>query len=187
MSQYNKIDKRVIKTTNSLKLSLVSLLEETKIEDISVIALTEKAGINRKTFYLHYKDVNEVYKEIIDNLSEKMANFIKSMPTEILFDEDSIYSIFSLIYNDEFVVYLLKKTMYAKRIMSKFETVILESIFERFLNKHSKEELTEVNTTIAFNVFGCSRVFLTWLRETDNNNLREIAAKLAALTQQIEA
>ena len=74
MSPNNKTDKRVIKTKDSLKRALVQLLSNHKLECISIKSLTDAAGINRKTFYLHYKNVRAVYDEIINNLNEKLVS-----------------------------------------------------------------------------------------------------------------
>lgn len=57
-----------------LKQSLISLLKEKNISQISVKELCASAGINRSTFYLHYANAYEllelVEQEIIDNTNE---------------------------------------------------------------------------------------------------------------------
>ncbi|WP_198536642.1 TetR/AcrR family transcriptional regulator [Paenibacillus sp. DMB5] len=56
-----------------LKQSLISLLKEKNISQISVKELCNSAGINRSTFYLHYANAYElleyVEQEIINNTS----------------------------------------------------------------------------------------------------------------------
>lgn len=53
-----KSDKRAERTQQALVDALRGLMSENKGE-ISVKALTERAGITRKTFYLHYKTLHE--------------------------------------------------------------------------------------------------------------------------------
>lgn len=65
------LDPRVIKTRSSLKAALINLMQQYKIENISVQKITETAHITRGTFYLHYKDKRD---------------FIASAMTEILDD-----------------------------------------------------------------------------------------------------
>lgn len=51
-----KLDPRVIKTRTNLRHALVYLMQNEKIDNISVQKITETAHITRGTFYLHYKD-----------------------------------------------------------------------------------------------------------------------------------
>ena len=60
MKTCNSTDKRVLKTKHSLKTSLIMLLSEKDIDEISVVELSERAFVNRKTFYLHYDEVKSV-------------------------------------------------------------------------------------------------------------------------------
>ena len=62
------IDKRILKTKNKLKSALVELLQEKKLDTITILELTEKASINRKTFYLHYKNIPSVLNDIEENV-----------------------------------------------------------------------------------------------------------------------
>ena len=72
MGEAIRVDKRIIKTKNNLKSALVELLKTYKIEDISIVELTNLAKVNRKTFYLHYNEVSSVFKEIENNTHEKI-------------------------------------------------------------------------------------------------------------------
>ena len=48
-----KSDLRVVRTRNALRAAFEELIAETTLDKITVKALTDRAGINRKTFYLH--------------------------------------------------------------------------------------------------------------------------------------
>lgn len=185
MYQGNKIDKRVIKTKDSLKRALVKLLIDNKLENVSIIALTNAAEINRKTFYLHYKDVASVYKEITGNLCDKIINQIISTSWEEIENENTIYNVLSIIENDEFVVSLLKDTIYAKRITSLIESVIIENIYNKYLQKHLNNNSKQVYTIIEFNVYGCMRVFLNWIKGKENTDLRDLSKGLSLLTYKV--
>ena len=58
-----KKDLRIIKTKDSLRKALLSLLREKELKEISVTELCRRATINRGTFYLHYKDVHGIMEE----------------------------------------------------------------------------------------------------------------------------
>jgi AcrR family transcriptional regulator len=51
-----KQDLRVVKTLEAIKKAFFELLEEKGFEAITIKDITEKARINRGTFYAHYHD-----------------------------------------------------------------------------------------------------------------------------------
>ena len=55
-------------TKSYLLEALVDLLKETPLSQLTVSALTRKAGVSRGTFYLHYLDINDFIKTIEENL-----------------------------------------------------------------------------------------------------------------------
>ena len=70
----NKTDPRVIKTRNSLRKALVYLMRREKLEDISVQKITETANITRGTFYLHYKDKQDLIQSAIQEIVDDFFN-----------------------------------------------------------------------------------------------------------------
>lgn len=66
-------DRRTRKTKALLRQTLTRLLMEKDLKDITVSELTERADINRGTFYLHYKDIYDLFdqteKEILDDFT----------------------------------------------------------------------------------------------------------------------
>ena len=62
---------RVKRTKAALYESLASLMLEKNVNAITVRELTSRANINRATFYIHYKDIDDmicqVRKEILDD------------------------------------------------------------------------------------------------------------------------
>ena len=52
----NTEDRRAKRTRRLLKESLLELMQEKPFSQISVRDVTERADVNRTTFYLHYTD-----------------------------------------------------------------------------------------------------------------------------------
>lgn len=71
-----KVDRRIRRTKNIIKKTLLLLISEKKTARITVSELTERADINRKTFYNHYSDINAVLTDLENELSEKILNHI---------------------------------------------------------------------------------------------------------------
>ncbi|MFI1360247.1 TetR/AcrR family transcriptional regulator [Streptomyces sp. NPDC020898] len=53
-------DRRVRRTHAALQGALIQLVEEQELGQISVADVAERAGVNRTTFYDHYRDVHEL-------------------------------------------------------------------------------------------------------------------------------
>lgn len=58
-------DKRVVRTEKAMRAALFKLLQERDYEKITVSALAREAGIDRKTFYLHYGSVDDLARSIL--------------------------------------------------------------------------------------------------------------------------
>lgn len=72
-----KIDRRIIKSQKAIKQSFLELLSKKKLDDITIQEISDKADINRRTFYLHYLDkydlLDKLTDEHINELSELCA------------------------------------------------------------------------------------------------------------------
>lgn len=64
-------DRRIRKTKMQLRKAFTGLLIEKDINEISVKELANLADINRGTFYLHYKDINDFYKQMQDEMYDE--------------------------------------------------------------------------------------------------------------------
>lgn len=64
----NKNDLRVQKTKESIHLALTRLLKMKPLTHIKVTELCREAKINRGTFYFHYQEVGDVFKEFFEEM-----------------------------------------------------------------------------------------------------------------------
>lgn len=63
-----RIDPRVERTRRAIKDAFRELVCEKDAGRITVKELTERAGINRKTFYLHFETIEELYSALLDDI-----------------------------------------------------------------------------------------------------------------------
>ncbi|MCU0476594.1 MAG: TetR/AcrR family transcriptional regulator [Anaerolineae bacterium] len=61
----HKIDRRVLRTRQLLRGALLSLVQERGFEALTVQDITERANLNRATFYLHYADKHDLLMQVI--------------------------------------------------------------------------------------------------------------------------
>lgn len=67
-------DLRVQRTKEAIRGAFTDMICEMDFEKISIRELTERARINRKTFYLHYNSLDDLLRELQNELAQ---NFIQ--------------------------------------------------------------------------------------------------------------
>lgn len=76
----SRTDPRVLRTRRLLRDAFVELLEEMEIGKISVNRITERATINRVTFYLHYRDIPDMLEKMADEMMENIRLIVTQTP-----------------------------------------------------------------------------------------------------------
>ncbi len=112
------MDRRILKTRSVIKKSLTSLMKEKPFDKITITDITDKANINRATFYLHYMDkydlLEQSQNDILNEIREVLADAFKifnpqSLPIQ---DATTIIPFLSCVYecigkNSDFVKVIL--------------------------------------------------------------------------------
>lgn len=72
-----RTDRRVQRTRKLLRESLLALILKEGYDAISIQDITDKANLGRATFYLHFKDKDELLLDVMDQL---IADFFNEVP-----------------------------------------------------------------------------------------------------------
>lgn len=172
------MDRRARKTRNDLKVALTNLLVKKNIKEISVKELTDLADLNRGTFYLHYRDIYDLYEqlqnEIYDELRLIFGKHLNSNRQTAL----------PLVVSEIFE-FLSKKKELTLVILSSQDSDLLSRIIELGKPKSEGEWhslLGEVNPELyeyhyTFITSGCVGLILSWL----TGGMIEPPAKMAEL------
>lgn len=90
-----KTDRRVRRTRELLTNALITLLEEKNLHEISVKELCDMADINRGTFYLHYKDINDMVEQMENTILTQYEELLaKYAPADLAEDPyDILYNL----------------------------------------------------------------------------------------------
>lgn len=94
-------DRRVKRTKRVLRECLFELLENATIDEITVKELTERADINRSTFYFYYKDINDMMMQIQSDIFD-------------VFEETVIAPQASFVTVEDFTNYILRFLLFCK-------------------------------------------------------------------------
>jgi AcrR family transcriptional regulator len=64
--QKRKVDERIRRTRNRLGNALVALILEKPIDKLTVQEVLGRAGVGRSTFYLHFRDKNNLFLSVLE-------------------------------------------------------------------------------------------------------------------------
>ncbi len=56
-----KPDRRIERTRNRLGNALIALIQEKPIDEVTVREVLDRAGVGRSTFYVHYRDTDDLF------------------------------------------------------------------------------------------------------------------------------
>jgi AcrR family transcriptional regulator len=74
-----KSDRRVSRTRRQLREALMSLILEKGYDAVTVEDITSRADLGRTTFYLHYRDKEELLLESIDAIANDLKSQVDRM------------------------------------------------------------------------------------------------------------
>ncbi len=66
-------DLRVVRTLKAIQDAFTSLVSERGFDAVTVRAVTERAMVNRATFYRHFRDKNDLVRWIVDRVLADLA------------------------------------------------------------------------------------------------------------------
>lgn len=77
-----KGNRRILYTKKVIKESLLQLLQNKRIHEITVTDICKIANINRGTFYTHYKDAYDLLDSMEDELFNQILEYIENTSVE---------------------------------------------------------------------------------------------------------
>jgi AcrR family transcriptional regulator len=77
-------DRRIHRTRRQLRDALMALILERGFNSITIEDITERADLGRTTFYLHYKDKEELLLESLESIAEDLRVQVEALVEENL-------------------------------------------------------------------------------------------------------
>lgn len=171
-----KVDRRVIKTRRQLKKGLAALMKEKSVNQITVKELVEEVDINRSTFYLHFKDIQDLLREIEENMEAQIKRAIEEHPI-VSGNENAFYFI-----EDMFRV-LDEEREISKALIGPNGDMGFIHRIERIIKENSRGTLEkmfpgkkeDLKYFFAFCLSGCLGLVKVWLNEGEEKSPEEMA------------
>lgn len=141
-------------TREIIKETFIKLLEEKPLSEITVTKIAETCGINRNSFYYHYRDLPDLIEEIIREESDAVIQKYASV--------SSIVECFDAV--TEFSSHRRRAIMHIYRSMNRetFETYLMRTC-QYFITHYVRnalrdkgiDDLVEKNEAIIVNYYKC--------------------------------
>ncbi|MBG9489700.1 MULTISPECIES: TetR/AcrR family transcriptional regulator [Bacillus] len=159
-------DRRSIKTKSAIKHAFLKLLQKKEINKITVSELSKEADIGRGTFYLHYKDVFDLYEQIEDEIFQQLgsiydASFPSDDPLNIL---TFIEKTTEYIYQNVEIFTLLTKPKMNVLSINKLKEFFKTKMIEELSMIQSAKSITEIEKfETTFIVSGVVGIIEEWI------------------------
>ncbi|HBI63606.1 MAG TPA: hypothetical protein DDX51_00585 [Clostridiales bacterium] len=160
-----KEDRRIRRTKRLLRQALAELMNEKEFKDITVKEITERADLNRGTFYFHYTDTYDLREKIEDELvSDFRAVLSGYMPTpENYSARRMLEQAVGYIEEQKFLIRTLFQSRAGDGLQSKFMAVVEETVLKAREQLHLNETGMRSAYTCRFcssGIIGCLNMWL---------------------------
>ncbi len=175
---------KVAKTKKLIKETLLDLIEEKGFEAISVRDITLKAGLNRGTFYLHYRDKYDLMEksqnEILEGLQDRLI-FIRPKEMNEFYSNDMVYppilNVYHYLKENQRFIKILISTKGDPAFPKKMKEHIKETIYEKLVDLLEEEYMIDIphEYTTAFISSAFFGLLEQWLEKEEPITPEEMA------------
>ncbi|WP_062532072.1 TetR/AcrR family transcriptional regulator [Jeotgalibaca dankookensis] len=165
-----QIDRRIIRTKQGIQEALTELLEKKSINKISVKEITDIAGINRGTFYLHYVDKYDLMEKSINQLmieiSETGSNILnlaqRNIHSELSRKKlvDEFTTLFKYIQKNSRLIKSLTNENSSYSFHHKFNELLKDRLIAKLGPKQKDVPAIYIVSAFSYSIQGIIR---TWL------------------------
>lgn len=196
-TQKPKRDRRVQRTLQSLRVALLELIKEKNYEDISIEEITERANVGRTTFYLHYKDKDDLLMEEFSTTIYERVQTLSEIPFSVWLpvseDETNknkplqpLLLVFQHIHNHSELYYLLLKSANSNKLVERIRKVSTDAIIKFVETKMETDPipvLSEVPIEFFAAFFSGALISIVnwWIREDMRHTPEEVTDMFRSL------
>lgn len=174
-----KVDRRILKSQESMKKAVIELMTEKNFDDITIQDIADRANINRGTIYLHYQDKFD----LLDKLIEAHINELREMGDWAckLDWSNALLPFFEYFEKN----YLFFSTMLASKGAPSFRNRLIDFVMIGFKEEIDKESgrNTDLNEDVMLQYAGTAYVGVIewWIRNGMPYSPKVIAKQVGAL------
>lgn len=145
------MDLRVAKTKHHICEAFVQLRAKKPVEKITVTELCSMAGVNKSTFYAHYKDIYDLSDKLETYVVERIVSSIKN--PENIFDNPDKFTkeLFYAYTENEKIISVIFSGSRAAMLPQKTEYILKKLVF-KFRPEYEND--VEKNVLFSLKIYG---------------------------------
>ncbi len=180
-----ELDQRVRMTKLLLRRGLIGLLERKQPKDISVTELCRQSGINRGTFYAHYKDIDDLHRSIEEEVFAEIQKTLDAHPIQTAGfraekEQTIYYAIYDFLAHSNDLRSLLMNSQAYNPLLQKLLNIGYEKFATEFRRLHPATGEDQVRFTFNFVAAGFLSLLKEWIAGGRKEPV-ELAAKRTEL------
>lgn len=157
----NKTDARSRVTQTMVKKSLLKILQDKPIKNISVAELCREAEITRGTFYNHFYDVLDVYDSIENEFFQTVAGKLDKFKTYAL-DYDFFLEIMKILAENSDISMFIASNPHESGMLKR----LMEHVKEKYITEYSERfpslDKSVIEAIFLFSSSGSVSVIVDW-------------------------
>lgn len=176
-------DRRVRKTKKALRQGLVSLLSRKNLKDISVRELTDEADLHRGTFYVHYRDIYDLYDRTWREMLEEVKTiFLQHPPEELRASPGPLFqAIMEYAWENRDLCQMFFGPHGDQALVRELENVVEEKCVQDWPVLFPHRDTPDSEYLRIFMVDGCMGVVRRWVAQGMAKSPQEMAQLLDVL------
>ena len=167
-------------TKSAISEVFLNLLEQRPLKHITILDITKESGLNRNTFYYHFKDIPDLieyilveeWNECINKCSDKYdpGELACKITEQILKRKNAILHIYKSVKRESFEIYLWKACDYIASYFIENETDTEE--------KNDKDGCQLAYQYIKGTIFG---IIMEWIESGLDDDFKDNIQKISIL------
>lgn len=168
-------------TKKAITDTFLELLNEKRLDRITVKDIVEKCGVSRKTFYYYFDDIYDLLEKCLEDLKQTSVskiNDISSFEAElqrlaefVMNNKKAVYHIYNSVSRDKLEDYLYESAL----------PVISGTMNEKLKKSSYSKEDIEIVSMVCANAF--TSCVLRWVKEGMTADFNYILKRIAVLIE----
>ena len=177
------IDRRVLRTKKNIRQAFLHLLSEKSLSQITVKELSDLADINRKTFYMYYSNIEDIFAELEDELVLKLVHvFEKELFQKEMFDSYSFFENLNRTIQEDIDLYrILNHSDLLPHLIQRAKNALIEVFFRKY-NIPADSDNERYILYAEYAASGILSMYTKWFSSDSHMSLEELTRTAAEIT-----
>ena len=176
-------DRRVLRTKKNIRQAFLHLLSEKSLSQITVKELSDLADINRKTFYMYYSNIEDIFAELEDELVLKLVHvFEKELFQKEMFNPYSFFENLNHTIQEDIDLYrILNHSDLLPHLIQRAKNALIEVFFRKY-NISADSDNERYILYAEYAASGILSMYTKWFSRDFHMSLEELTRTAAEIT-----